>query len=157
MPIKSCIVLMLGLGMLAGCAAIQGQANKVPLDNDPRIGEKVSHVCFTRNINGWNSVDNDRNAVIISLNIREQYKLKLVGACDPDLAMMRAAFITRPGSSCLSRGDKVKTDGDLAAGRGTACTIMAINKWLPDALEKAGNKPESSSDTQDKSSASVPL
>lgn len=148
MTIKSCVAVLLGLGVLAGCGSTEEQANKVPLENDPRIGEKVSQVCFARDIDGWNSVDNDRNAVIISLNRREKYKLKLVGACDPNLAMMRAAFITRPGSSCLSRGDKVKTDGDLGRGRGSGCTVMAINKWDPDALEKEERNPEASNEDE---------
>ena len=122
--------------MLTACGSTENESAKIPLDNDPRIGEKVNRVCFVNSINGWAPVDNDRNAVLITMNNRERYKLKLIGACDPDLAMLRAAFITRPGSSCLSRGDKVKTDGDLGRGRGSACTIMSIHAWDPEAIKQ---------------------
>lgn len=126
------VVFALSLG---ACSSTEDDKVKVPLDNDPRIGETVSQVCFTRNIDSWKSVDNDRNALVVEMNNRQQYKLKLSGGCDPDLAMMRVAVITRSASSCFSRGDKIKTDGDLASGYGSACTIIAINQWNPSALD----------------------
>ena len=126
--------------LLSACATKDNAREKVSLDNDPRIGDKVSQVCFVSNIRGWKPVDNDRNSVVVTMNNRNEYKLKLSGSCDPNLAMMSMAIIPRGGSNCFQRGDKVKTDGDLSKGFGSGCTIMSINKWDPDALSKQAEK-----------------
>ena len=145
---KTGLTLMI-LIALGGCTSSQVEKTKVPLENDPRIKENVKQVCFVKNIRGWNTVDNDRNAVIVTMSNKEKYKLKVVGSCDPDLAIMHLAVIPRVGSGCFGRGDKLKTDGDLSKGFGSGCTIMAVNRWDPEALDKAENKPASSSDKED--------
>jgi hypothetical protein len=122
--------------LLAGCATSREDGAKIPLDSDPRVGEEVQQVCFVRNLDSWQNVDNDRRAVILKMNNRETFKLKLSGSCEPDLAMSRLAVKTRPGSSCFSRGDRVKTDGDLSRGYGSGCTIMSIHKWDAGAVRK---------------------
>lgn len=136
----SAVLLALTVSM-AGCSST-GDENTVSVENDPRIGEEVSQACFTRNISGWAPVDNDNKALIAVMRGNEHYKVDLSGPCDPDLAMMRIAIQSRPGSSCLSRGDKIKTDGDLSRGYGTACTVTRIYEWDPDALDAVEeNKP----------------
>jgi len=128
-------LLVMALPMwLASCASQEEMAMVQP-DNDPRVGDEVKKVCFARNIDSWNDVDNDRNAVILKMKNRDYYKLKLSGGCDPQWAMMNLAVITR-GSSCYSRGDRVKTDGDPFRGYGSACVITQINKWDPEAVKK---------------------
>lgn len=121
---------------LGGCAS-QEEKVLIPLDSDPRVGDEVRQVCFTRNIDSWNDVDNDRNAVVIRMNNRDYYKLSLSGGCDPQWAMSHLAVITRIGSNCYTRGDRVKTDGDSFRGYASACVITKINKWDPDAAKPA--------------------
>ena len=118
--------------LLAGCASAPG--DKVPLDTDPRVGEQVSQIYFMSNINSWANVDNDRNALILTMTNRDAYKLKLSMGCDPDWAMSHIAVITRGGASCYSAGDKIRTDATVSQNYGSACTITRINKWDPDAL-----------------------
>lgn len=120
---------------MVGCA-IQEEKVVIPLDSDPRIGEEVSQACFAREIDSWSDVDNDRNAVLIRMNNREYYKLKISGGCDPQWAMTTIAVISRGGSNCYSRGDRIKTDADPFRGHGSACVITAINKWHPEAIEQ---------------------
>lgn len=120
---------------IAGCASTDNEV-VIPLDADPRIGEEVNQVCFTRSIDSWNDVDNDRNAVIIKMSNREYYKLKISGGCDPQWAMTTIAVISRGGSGCYSRGDRIKTDADPFRGYGSACVITAINKWYPEAVRQ---------------------
>ena len=127
---------------MAGCASTEDKV-VIPLDSDPRIGEEVQQACFTNSIDSWSDVDNDRNAVIIKMNNREYYKLKISGGCDPQWAMSTIAVISRGGSSCYSRGDRIKTDADPFRGYGSACVITAINKWHPEAIKQAEQKPES--------------
>ena len=117
--------------LVTGCVSSQKDKVEIRLEGDPRVGEAVQQVCFTRNLDSWQNVDNDRNALILRMNNRERYKLKLSGGCDPDWAFTTIAIISRPGSGCLSRGDKLKTDRDMY---GMACTILGINKWNPDAV-----------------------
>ncbi len=122
--------------LLAGCATSQEDEAKIPLDSDPRVGEEVSQVCFVRNLDSWQNVDNDRRAVILKMNNRETFKLKLSGNCEPDWAMTHLAVVTPLESGCFSRGDKVKTDGDMSRGYGSGCTIMSIHKWDAEAVRK---------------------
>ena len=124
--------------LLAGCAS--ATVEKVPLDSDPRIGEKVSQVCFTRNIHSWDNVDNDRNAVILKMTNREAYKLKLSVGCDPDWAMSHIAVISRGGANCYSAGDRIVSDATRSQGYGSACTITRVNKWDAEALKPTGQQ-----------------
>ncbi|MCW8925602.1 MAG: DUF6491 family protein [Xanthomonadales bacterium] len=121
---------------ISGCAT-QEEKVAISLDSDPRIGDEVKQVCFARNVDSWSDVDNDRNAVVLRMKNRDYYKLKLSGGCDPQWAMMNLALITRGGSNCYTRGDRVKTDGDAFRGYASACVITQINKWDPDAVKKA--------------------
>lgn len=125
--------------LVAGCATREEKV-VIPLDSDPRIGEEVNQVCFARTIDSWSDVDNDRNAVILKMHNRDYYKLKISPGCDPQWAMSTIAVISRGGSNCYSRGDRVKTDADAFRGFKTACLITGINKWNPEAVKKLDQK-----------------
>lgn len=120
--------------LLAGCASAPDEKDKTPVDLDPRVGEEVTQVCFIRNIDSWSNPDNDNDALILRMNNRDSYKLKLGGSCDPDWAMVHIAVISRGGANCFSAGDRIKTDSDTSRGYGSACIITRINKWDPDAV-----------------------
>jgi hypothetical protein len=130
------ILLFMVSALLTGCATSQDDKAKIPLDSDPRVGEEVQQVCFTRDLDGWQSVDNDRKAVILRMNNGETFKLKLIGGCDPRSADLNLAVKTSTGSGCFSPGDKVKTDGDLSRGDGPGCKVTSIHKWDAKAVSK---------------------
>ena len=130
------ILLFMVSALLTGCATTQDDKAKIPLDSDPRVGEEVQQVCFIRDLDGWQNVDNDSKAVILRMRNGETFKLKLSGSCDPDFAMSHLAVKTRRGSSCFSPGDKVKTDGDLSSGYGSGCIVTSIHKWDAKAVSK---------------------
>jgi hypothetical protein len=119
---------------MAGCAS-QEEKVVIPLDNDPRIGDEVRRVCFTSSVRSWKDVDNDRRGLILVMNNRDEYKLKLSPGCDPQWAMSNIAIFSRNGS-CLARGDRIKTDADMSRFA-PGCTVTAINEWDPDAVKKA--------------------
>jgi hypothetical protein len=137
-PVKKItIILMVMLPiLLTGCVSTLDEKVENSPDSDPRVGKQVNQICFSQTVRSWNKVDNDRDAVILVMNNRDSYKLKISSGCDPDWAMSHIAVIKRSGSSCYSRGDRIKTDGDAFQGYGTACTILVINKWDPEALNK---------------------
>ena len=144
------IILMVVFAIgLVGCASTDEETVEIPLENDPRIGASVDRICFTTNSDGWAPVDNDRNAIILTRGIRDSYKLKLVGVCDPDWAMFSVAFVKRVGSNCITRGDRVYTDSNTSMGY---CTIMSINEWHPEAITTDASEDESSTTTVDENS-----
>lgn len=121
--------LFIVLALLTGCATSQDGKATIPLVSDPRVGEEVLQVCFIRDLDGWQNVDNDRKAVILRMNNGETFKLKLKGGCHPNFADLNLAISTRSGSGCLSPGDKVKTEGDMSLGSTSGCIVTSIHKW----------------------------
>ena len=130
------ILLFMVSALLTGCATTQDDKAKIPLDSDPRVGEAVQQVCFIRDLEGWQNVDNDPKAVILRMNNGETFKLKLIGGCDPGFAELNLAVETSAGSGCFSPGDKVKTDGDVSRGYGSRCKVTSIHKWDAKAVSK---------------------
>jgi len=129
------ILLFMVSALLTGCATTQDDKAKIPLDSDPRVGEEVQQVCFTRDLDGWQNVDNDRKAVILRMNNGKTFMLKLRGGCDPTFADLRLAVKTT-GSGCFSPGDKVKTDGAVPGHSGSECIVASIHKWDAKAVTK---------------------
>ena len=122
---------MLGAALLLGCASSSEQAKtRFDKDNDPRVGEEVSQVCYARNISGWSNVDNDDNALIVNIRNKETYKVALIGGCNPDRAINKVAVITRGANGCMSAGDKLSTDSQL--NKQASCTIRGIYEWNAD-------------------------
>ena len=130
------ILLFMVSALLTGCAMIQDDKAKIPLDSDPRVGEEVMQVCLVRDLDGWQNVDNDPKAVILRMNNGATFKLKLIGGCDPSFADLSLAVKTSSGSGCFSPGDKVKTDGDITRGYGLECKVTSIHKWDAQAVSK---------------------
>ncbi|MDG1731749.1 MAG: DUF6491 family protein [Thalassotalea sp.] len=130
------ILLVSSVSLLSACAVNPDDAQ--PKKVDPRQGEEVNQVCFNRTMDSWSPIEGENKALIVFDRRKEQYKLDLIGTCDPEFAMMRIATVSRGSSSCLSRGDKVITDADM--DRHDSCTIMGIYKWHPEKEEK--NKQE---------------
>ncbi len=112
-------------------AACQNPAPKAEAKPDPRQGQEVAQICFQTQIRSWESL-NDK-AVIVEKGVHDQYKLDLIGPCQPEDAFVSIGLVSRGGSSCLTRGDHVFTDARFggAADRG-ACLIRAIYEWHPD-------------------------
>lgn len=123
----------------AGCST---PAAKTPAElaeaakPDPRQGEEVRNICFTQQIRSWRALDN--RSVIVESGVRDEYKLDLIGACQPNDAFTSIGLVSRVGGgSCLESGDKLVTDARYSMG---SCSIRRIYKWNKDAA-----KPEASS------------
>ena len=96
---------------------------------DLRQGQEVSQVCFNQQIRNWR--ENDNRSVIIEKGFKQEYKLDLVGACEPNDAFTSIGLISRfGGGSCLSNGDRLVTDARFGGG---PCTIQRIYEWHKDA------------------------
>jgi hypothetical protein len=122
--------------LFAGCAATPDKGLEIPPDSDPRVGEEVQLVCYVRDLDGWQNVENDGKAVILRMKNGDTFKLKLKGGCYPHFADLNLAIRTRSKSGCYSPGDKVKTDGDVTGSSGSECTVASIHKWDEKAVSK---------------------
>ncbi|HVY90985.1 MAG TPA: DUF6491 family protein [Hyphomonadaceae bacterium] len=122
--------------ILAACtnAAPVKMADAKP---DPRQGEEVRDICFQQQIRNWR--ENDHHSVIVEKGVHEEYKLELIGTCQPEDAFTSIGLISRVGGgSCLTTGDKLVTDSRFNSG---SCAIHRIYKWNKD----AGKAPAASS------------
>lgn len=116
--------------LMAGCATPPAQeADTKP---DPRQGEEVRNVCFSSQIRNWRELDN--RSVIVEVGVKDEYKLELLGTCQPRDAFMSIGLVSRGGSSCLSTGDTLVTDSRYSDG---TCSIRRIYKWNKDATAAA--------------------
>jgi hypothetical protein len=106
---------------------------------DPRQGEQVRNVCFQQQIRNWRKLDN--RAVIVEMGVKDEYKLELMGTCQPDDAFINIGLVSRGGSSCLNEGDKLVTDARYNDG---SCSIRRIYKWNKDATTAQGAAPAAS-------------
>jgi hypothetical protein len=116
--------------MIAACstAANTEVADAKP---DPRQGAEVKQVCFSQQIRNWRTVKEDRRAVIVEKGLKDEYKLQLIGACQPQDAFLNIGLVSRiGGGSCLSQGDKLVTDARYNSGD---CLISRIYEWHKDA------------------------
>jgi len=114
--------------LLAGCAS-PPPAETADAKPDPRQGEEVNNICFTQQIRNWR--ENDRRSIIVEVGVRDEYKLDLMGTCQPQDAFLSVGLVGRVGGgSCLERGDKLVTDARYNDG---SCSIRRIYKWNKDA------------------------
>lgn len=74
------------------------------------------------------------------------FKLNLTSTCDAYWAIYSIAIIGKTGSACVQRGDKLTTDANTI--RGMSCTIMSINKWHPEKLEKLEKQHKTAKETK---------
>lgn len=114
----------------AGCQSAAASHDKADAKPDPRQGKQVSQVCFSQQIRNWRA--NDRDSVIIEKGFKQEYKLDLIGTCQPEDAFSSIGLISRVGGgSCLTVGDKLVTDARYTAAG--PCSIQRIYEWHKDA------------------------
>jgi hypothetical protein len=125
--------------LVVACQSDGKTADKTPKKPDPRQGKEVTQVCFSQQIRNWR--ENDNRSVIIEKGFKDEYKLELVGACEPQSAFTSIGLISRfGGGSCLSAGDRLVTDDRF--GGGGPCSIQHIYEWHKDAGKTpAGSTP----------------
>jgi hypothetical protein len=95
---------------------------------DPRQGKEVRQICFNQQIRNWR--ENDRRSIIVEKAVRDEYKLDLIGTCEPEDAFLNIGLVSRVGGgTCLSTGDQLVTDTRYDG----SCTIRRIYEWHKDA------------------------
>jgi len=120
------------LGLLMACST-PAPAKAADAKPDPRQGQEVKQICFASQIRNWR--ENGSKSVIVEKGMHDEYKLDLVGACQPDQAFMNIGFQRRGGGSCLSWGDELVTDAHFDG----SCMISKIYKWTEKPKQSAAN------------------
>ena len=125
--------------VLSACSTTN---NNTPKEIDVRQGEEVNQICFTRELDNWDTIAGNNKALIVKDRKDVEYKLDLVGTCNPSNATFAIGTVTKGPRNCLGKGDEVITDLDTAIPAN--CTIMGIYLWHPEKLEanKESETPE---------------
>ena len=126
--LKTILTAYASTALIAACstAPTETAANAKP---DPRQGPEVKNICFGSQIRDWR--ENDRDSVIVEVAGRKEYKLQLLGSCEPQNAFMSIGVISRfGGGSCLTPGDQLVPDTRFA---NEICRIEHIYEWNKDA------------------------
>jgi hypothetical protein len=117
--------------VLGACAALLAAACSTPpvqtaeAKPDPRQREEVDRVCFKSQVKSWSK--NDDRSVIISVlssatskGTRQDYKLELMGSCQPEDAFMDIGLRSTPGGGCI--------EPQVTEVLGS-CVVKKIYKW----------------------------
>lgn len=121
------------LVLVAGAALLATACTSPPLETarvkpDPRQGAELSRICFKSQIKDWRK--HDDRSVIIRVNRKDEYRLELMGACQPDDAFMSIGLDASPASGCL------QTYVTKVMG---SCTIKKIYKWQTETVSSANS------------------
>ncbi len=115
-------------------------------DGDPRLGEEVDRICFSRNISNFRTIDDEDDAVLLERGVNDWYKTTLSGACNYSRLRFAqsVAIDERPRGGCIRRGDALvfsdSAFGDFSFPNATRCIIVEIHRWNPKAAaEKDGD------------------
>lgn len=106
---------------------------------DPRLGEEVRQICFSRNISSFRTIDDEDDAVLLERGVNDWYKATLAGACNYNRLRFAqsVAIDDRPRGGCITRGDALvfsdSAFGDFSFPNATRCIIVEIHRWNPKA------------------------
>ncbi len=113
---------------LGACQSYTNTAEdeRVEAEIAAKQGEQVSRICFAQTIDGWRELSDD--AILVEKGVNDWYKLNLAGTCQPEWAFNAIAIETR-GTSCITEGDRIRTDEQPLGG---TCFVTSIYKWHDD-------------------------
>ncbi len=116
-------------------AALSGEKAADEEKVDPRLGEEVDRICFSRNISGFRTIDDEDDAVLLERGVNDWYKVSLAGACNYNRLRFAqsVAIDERPRGGCVTRGDALvfsdSAFGDFSFPNATRCIIVEIYRW----------------------------
>lgn len=129
------LIACMGLGACATDGTSRTE-NIADLLTDPRVGEQVNNICFTRGIDGFS--DTGKHSVVLRRGVRDEY-LVVTKFC-PDLQFAQSIGIDK-SDSCLRRQDDIRVfrsvfpQSELDAPGFNRCFVDAIYKWDDDAVD----------------------
>jgi hypothetical protein len=131
------------IGAIAGVGP--AYSDDEPGGADPRLGAAVDRICFSRDINNFQTIDDEDDAVLLERGVNDWYKVTLAGACDYNRLRFAqsVAIDERPRGGCVTRGDALvfsdSAFGDFSFPNATRCIIDEIHRWNPKPTAPAGS------------------
>lgn len=112
-------------------------------EDDPRLGEEVRRMCFSRNVSGFG--ETTRRTIVLRARVNDYYLVETFGFCR-DLDWAQSISLDSFGP-CLTRGDTIHTSDSVFAsdrrhGLANQCRVRAIYEWNPDAEEGSEEEAE---------------
>lgn len=138
---------------VAGTALSREEADD-DTKSDPRLGEEVDRICFSRDIDGFRTIDDEDDAVLLERGVNDWYKATLSGPCNYSTLRFAqsVAIDDRPRGGCVTRGDALvfsdSAFGDFSFPRATRCIIVEMHRWNPKATASDGEA-ETDSESND--------
>lgn len=111
---------------------------------DPRLGEEVDRICFSRDIDGFRTIDDEDDAVLLERGVNDWYRAALSGPCNYNALRFAqsVAIDDRPRGGCVTRGDALvfsdSAFGDFRFPNATRCIIVEIHRWDEKAQASGG-------------------
>lgn len=141
------------LAALAAFGALQaGPAFADEAKPDPRLGEEVDRICFSRNISNFRTIDGEDDAALLERGVNDWYKTTLAGACNYNQLRFAqsVAIDDRPRGGCITRGDALvfsdSAFGDFSFPNATRCIITEIYRWDPKAVAPEADEGDAPAD-----------
>ena len=139
--IKTILAACASMLVICGCSSAPVEtAEALP---DLRQREEVTSICFQSQIKDWRP--NDRRSLIVHLKSNEEFKLQLVGSCNPRDNQLSLAFTNPSGGTCVQSGSTVtllsglqQTSPDGPRGGGS-CAVQKMYRWERDAANGFGS------------------
>ncbi|GLQ20141.1 DUF6491 family protein [Algimonas porphyrae] len=141
------------LTWLAACATTDRPTRSetlAQLRDDPRTGEEVDRICFTRGIDSFK--EESRYSVVLRRGVSDEY-LVVTRSC-PDLERAQSLAVNGSGS-CLRRQDSIRvftsafgpSAGDTPGFN--RCLIDRIYRWDGDAMDEKTMDEDATDDVSD--------
>ncbi len=137
------IIAVLSMAVITSSCASTDKNERKPrgiaaLQNDPRLGEEVDKICFSRNISGFESLD--ERTIILRRNVKDRYVVETYGTCtDLDSAWEIALDSF---SSCIRKQDRIILTRTTSRPFNRTCHIKSIHKWNRKANNEASDNME---------------
>lgn len=129
--IKTILVACASVLVTGGCSS--APAETAEAKPDLRQREEVSSICFQSQIKDWRP--NDHRSLIVHMKSNDEFKLQLIGACNPRDNQLSLAFTNPDGGACVQSGSTLMllsglkpTQPDGPRGGGS-CSIRKIYRW----------------------------
>ena len=131
--------------LLSACATAANGASKddtprgVALyENDPRLGEAVSRMCFVSSIDSFS--DNEEDTVVLEVSPTQSYLVEVSRGCSTlDSAQ---SIAVDAASNCATKGDHLIVSDSAFGLQGSSgfgpekCFIKGIYEWDEDAVQE---------------------
>lgn len=144
--IKQFIPAIVAIGLISGCASTPSDTPRgaEKYAEDARLGEQVDRICFNRNIDGFSHTD--RDTVVVSAGVNEDYLLVVRGPCQ-NLRHAQAIGIDS-ALSCVTKFDRILVSTSAFSlvdnlGGPERCMIQEIYSWDEDAEDKQEEEKDS--------------